>query len=134
VQPDGTSLRRCREFYAPGFNELGEALAERLGVTGTLYPFAWLIEDSPGYRIRSHTDCAGKVITCQVYLAEDDCHEDHGVVLHTRDRKVRRQIPYRFNFGYAFKVTANSWHRVERATACRRSLQLIYYSVPNPNV
>lgn len=137
AQPDGTSLRRCQSLddRFPHVAEYLRALNLPLGIeTAELFPFVFLVEDSPGYRIRSHTDCAGKVISCQVYLAQDDEHPELGVVLHNRDRTVKRQIPYRFNYGYAFQVSAHSWHRVEKAEHVRRSIQLIYYSTPNPNL
>lgn len=108
-------------------DETADAFRVRLDVyNGTLYPQALLVEDLPGYRIRRHTDCAGKVISSQVYLAEDDGHESQGVTLEDK------QIPYRFNYGYAFKVTKGSWHRVMKSETRRRSIQLIYYSMPNP--
>ena len=142
VKPDGTSLRKYW-FLADVFpniakqllsKELEQAFKEKFGLTGDLYPQALLIEDLPGYKIRRHTDCAGKVITCQIYFAEDEEHHDQGVILQDRDGFVRKQIPYSFNSGYAFKVTKYSWHRVLESKTRRRSIQLIYYSVPNPTL
>lgn len=135
VKPDGTSLRRYQplEQCFPEVSarlkaaETQQALRERLGVTATeLYPVVLLVEDLPGYWIRRHTDCAGKVISAQCYLAEDDQHETQGVCFEDK------QIPYLFNHGYAFKVTRGSWHRVRRSPTRRRSIQLIYYSTPEP--
>lgn len=137
AKADGTSLRKVQpveikfpliamKLKAPSVTA---AMCARLGVTKSpLYPLALLVEDLPGYRIRRHTDCAGKVISAQVYLADPGADEALGVCLESK------QIPYRFNHGYAFKVTGGSWHRVNRATATRRSLQLIYYDTPTPKL
>lgn len=139
---NGTSLRRywrLRDVFpaiAEQINtqDVEDAFREKFGVTGELFPQALLIEDAPGYKIRRHTDCAGKVITCQVYLADDHKHLDNGVLLQTRDGDSAKRIPYLFDHGYAFKVTNHSWHRVHNATVTRRSLQLIYYSTPAPHI
>jgi len=137
--PDGTSRRKYQPL-AERFPAIAEALLDgevlkafrkRLNAIGELYPVAILVEDSPGYWIRKHTDCAGKVISAQCYFAEDDAHETQGVRL---EGKADKQIPYRFNHGYAFKVTSNSWHRVRPSETRRRSLQLIYYNTPNPKI
>jgi len=137
AQADGTSLRRVQPL-SRAFSDIAErlcspevefALRRRLGVDmRTLYPIAQLVEDLPGYWIRRHTDCAGKVISAQVYLAEDDQHPTQGACFE------EKQMPYLFNHGYAFKVTNHSWHRVRRSATRRRSVQLIYYSIPNPRV
>lgn len=142
AKPDGTSLRKywLVENVSPELaqqlfsKELEQVFKEKFGVIGDLYPQAFLIEDLPGYKIRRHTDCAGKVITCQIYFAEDDEHKEQGVILQDRDGFVRKQIPYAFNHGYAFKVTTHSWHRVLESKTRRRSIQLIYYNVPNPKI
>lgn len=135
VKPDGTSLRRYQPLKQcfPDLDarlksaETQRAFCERLGVDAPeLYPVALLVEDLPGYRIRRHTDCAGKVISAQCYLAEDGAAETQGA------RFEEKQMPYRFNHGYAFKVTRGSWHRVNPSSAWRRSIQLIYYSTPEP--
>src|SRR5690349_710411 len=117
AKADGTSLRRVQPL-SRAFGDIAErlcssevesALCHRLGVTAQpLYPIAQLVEDLPGYWIRRHTDCAGKVISAQVYLAEDDQHERQGACFEDK------QMPYLFNHGYAFKVTKSSWHRVNR--------------------
>jgi hypothetical protein len=144
VQPDGTSLRRYQPV-ADAFPDIAQWLVsarlqakmcELLDVDPEqpLYPQALLVEDLPGYRIRRHTDCAGKVISAQVYLGQDDAHETRGVILQTVNGERMKQIPYRFNHGYAFKVTGSSWHRVLKADTGRRSIQLIYYSTQNPRI
>jgi hypothetical protein len=137
AKPDGTSLRRY-QFLDASFPEIAgrllsektkRALMDRLSVeTVELYPIALLVEDQPGYRIRRHTDCAGKVISAQCYLAENENHIDQGACFEGK------QMPYRFNTGYAFKVTRGSWHRVNKSETRRRSIQLIYYSMPNPTI
>lgn len=136
LKDDGTSLRKYQPL-ADAFPEIAarvtaesvqDAFKQRLGVFGELYPFALLVEDLPGYRIRRHTDCAGKVISAQCYLAEDGEPESQGVCLEGK------QIPYRFNHGYAFKVTRSSWHRVTKSAGRRRSVQLIYYNTPTPKL
>ncbi len=137
AKEDGTSLRKVQpveiafpliamKMKAPSVQI---ALCDLLGVAPqALYPLALLVEDLPGYRIRRHTDCAGKVISSQVYLADPGADESLGACLESK------QIPYRFNHGYAFKVTNGSWHRVNRATAVRKSIQLIYYNTPTPKL
>jgi hypothetical protein len=139
-KPDGSSLRK----YQPLEREFPEAAVllkskliedifkALLGVFQDVYPQALLIEDLPGYRIRRHTDCAGKVISAQVYLPDDKGVESQGVTLQTLYGDKVKQIPYRFNHGYAFKVTNHSWHRVFPSALGRRSVQLIYYSTPDP--
>lgn len=143
MKDDGTSLRRYQplEHAFPQIAErlkspeLQRALIDRLGVEeAQIYPTALLVEDAHGYRIRRHTDCAGKVITCQVYLADDDSHLEQGVVLQDRSGERTKQIQYGFNRGYAFKVTDHSWHRVHRSQTVRKSIQLLYYSTPTPRI
>lgn len=137
AKADGTSLRKIQPvelkfpLIAMGMRapSVAAAFSMRLGVTkAPLYPMALLVEDLPGYRIRRHTDCAGKVISSQVYLADAGADESLGVCLESK------QIPYRFNHGYAFKVTGGSWHRVNRSNAVRKSIQLIYYDTPTPKL
>lgn len=134
VRPDGTSLRKWQRLDArfPAIArrlELMEAtLREVLSVdAGDLYPHSILVEDLPGYRIRTHTDCDDKVITCQIYLAEDDEHQHQGAVLKGNGDV---QMPYLMNQGYAFKVDKNTWHRVNRSETGRRSIQVTFYSKP----
>lgn len=136
VQPDGTSLRRYQRldevFPDVAFDLLsGEVdFRDRFGgIDGPLWPLVLLVEDSPGYWIRKHTDCAGKVISAQCYLAQEGAPESQGVLLEGAEPK---QIPYRFNHGYAFRVTKGSWHRVRRCQMVRRSIQLIFYDTPTP--
>lgn len=136
VRPDGTSLRRYQPV-AERFPAVAAELFARedelriaFDVYGPLYPQALLIEDAPGYRIRRHTDCAGKVISAQVYLGNDA----EGVILQTRDGVLTKQIPYRVHHGYAFKVTDQSWHRVAVSKVVRRSIQLIFYDTPTPRI
>jgi hypothetical protein len=140
---DGAALRKY-QCVEDRFQSLAKALKsapleaafrERLGVYCALYPVAHLVEDAPGYKIRPHTDCAGKVITCQLYLAGSGDDETQGVILQTHGTGgVAKQIPYRRNHGYAFKVTDRSWHRVAQCAGRRRSLQLLYYATPNPAI
>jgi hypothetical protein len=142
-RPDGTS-RRQYQPVAEAFPDIADellsdavqtALVEKLDVTPQpLYPVALLIEDAPGYWIRLHPDSGGKVVTCQVYLPTEGGKENQGVVLQDRSGSVTKQIPYTFNRAYAFKVTKGSWHRVRRCEGPRRSIQLIYYSTPNPKM
>lgn len=142
VQADGTSLRRYQHFWKAFPEFAGDLVldwyfkhAQALNVIeDSVYPFMLLVEDAPGYKIRRHTDCAGKRISAQVYLPTETGHEDHGVIFQTLHGEKSKQIPYRFNHGYAFKVTKSSWHRVAPATVTRRSLQLIYYDTPTPNI
>jgi len=142
AQPDGTSLRKIQHLSAL-FPEIDarirsdavkDEFSDALEVDGKLYPICLLVEDLPGYKIRRHTDCAGKVITSQVYLADDESAHDRGVVLQTLDGKNWKRIPYSFNHGYAFKVTRCSWHRVAASSGVRKSLQLIYYDTPTPKL
>jgi len=135
VRPDGTSLRKWQMLdgrfpdIARRLESLEPTLREMLGVdAGRLYPHSILVEDLPGYRIRTHTDCDDKVITCQIYLAEDELHEQQGAVL--KGNGVDVQMPYLMNHGYAFKVGKNTWHRVNRSEAGRRSIQVLFYSRP----
>ena len=97
-----------------------------------LYPVALLVHDACDYRIRPHRDCAGKVLSSQIYLAEGVGHEDRGVTL--LGRRSRRQIPYSLNYGYAFAVSKHSWHEVKPCDGERKSIQLIYYDTPTPQL
>lgn len=133
VRPDGTSLRKWQRLDA-GFPDIARrleslepVLRKMLAVEGELYPHTILVEDLPGYRIRTHTDCDYKVISGQIYLAEDECHEQQGAVL---KGNVDVQMPYLMNHGYAFKVGRNTWHRVNRSETGRRSIQIVFYSTP----
>lgn len=135
-----TSLRRYQRLdqsfpaIARRIESLEGNFRDALGIGDggpELYPLMLLVEDLPGYHIRPHTDIACKVISVQIYLAEDDEHADQGVVLKGNPDK---QIPYLKNFGYAFQVTKKSWHYVKRSTTGRRSIQLIFYNTQNPVV
>ncbi len=133
VLPNGTSKRRWQPL-AERFPDVADdvlwmerSLRAALRVEGELHQCAILVEDAPDYWIRKHTDCNGKVISAQVYFPDPGAPETQGVVL-----EPDHQIPYRMNYGYAFKVSSHSWHRVRRAPLRRRSLQVIYYDRPQP--
>lgn len=111
-------------------SQLGSDWCNRLGVDAEeLYRVALFVDDEAGYRIRPHTDIAEKVISGQIYLAEDSDHEDYGALLLG---DVPRQMPYRLNFGYAFARSEHTWHEVKACDGPRKSIQLIYYATPNP--
>lgn len=138
VRPDGTSLRRYQPlaqhfqaFTAQAISDIEGCLKSFFRPAVPIYPLALLVEDAPGYWIRRHTDCAGKVISAQCYFASPGDDESRGVKL---EGDKTKQIPYRFNHGYAFRVTKGSWHRVTRSSGVRKSLQLIYYDTPAPNL
>jgi len=100
-----------------------------------LRPVAMLLRDLGGYKISIHSDSLRKAITTQYYLPANEAQVHLGTVLHTKDRatgqfekiKSLRFLP---NTGYAFPVTAESWHSVEQMSNSdgeRNSLMLIYY-------
>lgn len=92
-----------------------------------------LLRDLPGYVIRPHQDAPRKLITAQFYLPAD-CSQVHlGTSLYRRvggglEKLVT--LPFVPNTGYAFAVSPDSWHGVDRIPAGeppRNSLMLIWY-------
>lgn len=100
-----------------------------------LRPVAMLLRDLGGYKISIHSDSLRKAITTQYYLPKDDSQVHLGTVLHTKDaasgafQKIK-SLEFLPNTGYAFPVTADSWHSVEQMRDTdgeRNTLMLIYY-------
>jgi hypothetical protein len=98
-------------------------------------PVAMLLRDLGGYKISAHSDTFRKAITTQYYLPGDYSQLHLGTAFHTKDpdacgfSKVKT-LKFARNTGYAFPVTAESWHSVEPmkdSDGERNSLMLIYY-------
>lgn len=111
------------------------ALDQRALRAVKLRPVAMLLRDLGGYKISIHSDTFRKAITTQYYLPANDSQLHLGTTFHTKDSisgefsKVET-LKFARNTGYAFPVTADSWHSVEPMTNSdgeRNSLMLIYY-------
>jgi len=88
-----------------------------------------LQRDEPGYKIGIHPDTSDKVVLLQLYLAENDDHQEMGTALYRRageDFEKVDTLQYRVNSGYSFARTEESWHGVEPVGALRYSLTLNY--------
>jgi len=119
-----------------GFKTLfTRALDQRAIRNAHLRPVAMLLRDLGGYKISIHSDTFRKAITTQYYLPTDDSQLHLGTAFHTKQpgacgfSKVKT-LEFARNTGYAFPVTAESWHNVEPmkdSEGERNSLMLIYY-------
>lgn len=99
-----------------------------------LRPAAMLLRDLGGYKISIHSDSLRKAITTQYYLPGNASQAHLGTAFHRKaaDGSFIKATTLEFapNSGYAFAVTASSWHGVEQMTDTdgeRNSLMLIYY-------
>jgi hypothetical protein len=92
-----------------------------------------LVRDTDGYKINPHPDTPKKVVTVQFYLPADDSRPHLGTELYRRDGQsftAVNQVPFRPHYGYAFRVTKESWHGVPRrdlSAGARDSLMVLYY-------
>lgn len=120
-------------------DRLRDKLFDRLGMAtpAECYPFAFMVDDAPGYWIRKHPDTPQKIATLQWYFALPDDPEIMGTrmcdeVWEDNDRR----IPWLPNWGYAFEVTDKSFHEVRRGQCPRqrRSIQVIWYRTPEPSI
>jgi hypothetical protein len=134
--------RRTLESAAAviGSREVQEALLARYeDVLRERFPTRWrelalegtvkLQRDEPGYKIGIHPDTSDKVVLLQLYLAENDEHQEMGTALYRRAGEGFEKVdtlPYRVNSGYSFARTEESWHGVEPTGALRYSLTLNY--------
>ena len=98
-----------------------------------LHPAAMLLRDLGGYKISIHTDSPRKAITTQYYLPKSDSQTNLGTTFHSKMdggfQEVRR-MDFAPNTGYAFPVTADSWHGVGQmrdSDGERNTIMLIYY-------
>ena len=129
----GTLDGRRRSFWKPAADALGrpevkEALStafasavarrrvRRLPETTVRIS---LLRDLTGYKIRPHQDIPLKLFTMQLYLPLQPGNEHLGTTFYRVGREGRRleravTLPFRPNSGYAFAVTADSWHGVDR--------------------
>jgi hypothetical protein len=88
-----------------------------------------LQRDEPGYEIGIHPDTTDKVVLLQLYLAENEDHQEMGTALYRRTGQGFEKadtLRYRVNSGYSFARTEESWHGVEPIRALRYSLTLNY--------
>jgi hypothetical protein len=105
-----------------------------------LHPAPMLIRDLGGYKISVHCDSFRKAVTTQYYLPSTRSQVHLGTTFHTRDMETGefikvKSLEFAPNHGYAFAVTADSWHSVEQMTSAdgeRNSIMLIYYIDQGP--
>jgi len=96
-------------------------------------PQPCFMRDKQGYKIKPHPDSGGKIVTFQIYLPEDNSHENVGTIVNTRhgkEFKIHKQFKFHRNTAYAFPVSKNSWHSVDTLSDGdfdRNSLMSIYY-------
>tara|TARA_R110000751_G_scaffold23590_2_gene65142 strand:+ start:147 stop:920 length:774 start_codon:yes stop_codon:yes gene_type:complete len=126
------------------FEKSLSAREEALGSGPSVYgakPSVFLFRDKNGYKIAPHPDSAGKAITFQIYLPEDNSHENVGTIINKKvdkkenGRSCRSMVEharhkFHRNSGYAFPVNSQSWHSVDTLSAPdfdRNSLMVIYY-------
>ena len=119
-----------------GFKALfTRALDQRAIRDAKLRPVAMLLRDLGGYKISIHSDTFRKAITTQYYLPVDDSQLHLGTAFHTKNTRECgfskvKALDFSRNTGYAFPVTAESWHSVEPmkdSDGERNSLMLTYY-------
>ncbi|MEA3187796.1 MAG: hypothetical protein QOD99_1626 [Chthoniobacter sp.] len=123
-------------------NRFAPVLENRFGRSAraiAFHPAAMLLRDLGGYKISIHCDSFRKAVTTQYYLPAATTQTHIGTAFHTRDAignftQVKR-LEFAPNTGYAFPVTAESWHSVEQMTSAdgeRNSLMVIYYIDQGP--
>ncbi len=105
-----------------------------------LHPAPMLIRDLGGYKISVHCDSFRKAVTTQYYLPSNLSQVHLGTTFHTKDKATGaftkvKSLKFAPKHGYAFAVTADSWHSVEQMTSAdgeRNSIMLIYYIDQGP--
>lgn len=96
-------------------------------------PAVMLLRDLGGYKISVHTDSLRKAITTQYYLPSDDSQIHLGTSLHAGEGEGYskfKTLDFLPNTGYAFPVSSESWHSVQKMISSdrpRNSLMVIYY-------
>jgi len=94
------------------------------------------MKDTQGYYISPHRDHGLKVLTTQIYLPEDNTHENSGTIMNIKEGEQfinYKQFKFHRNTSYAFVRSANSWHSVDTLTEDnfdRNSIMFIYYKYP----
>lgn len=140
LQPDGSYARHFK-MLARGEGAVSEAftreLFAQLGVKheGPVFPEVALMRDLPGFFISPHPDKPEKLATLQLYLPADDSQKGLGTCFYSDEgRALALKLLFSPNTGYAFKVTKDSWHGVQRippGSAPRHSLLIVWYTKPD---
>ncbi|MCE9543521.1 MAG: DUF3876 domain-containing protein [Verrucomicrobia bacterium] len=112
-----------------------DSLNKRFGDPETVKfkPAVMLLRDLGGYKISVHTDTFRKAITTQYYLPSDDSQIHLGTSLHAGEGEKYskfKTLDFLPNTGYAFPVSPESWHSVQKMDSSdrpRNSLMVIYY-------
>jgi hypothetical protein len=99
-----------------------------------MFPIPVLTRDTPGYLITPHTDTQWKGITVQLYLPPDRSMPHIGTIFHQKladgTLAKERQMTFAPNSGYAFAVSGDTWHSVDRIgdeVKTRDSILLTYF-------
>ena len=96
-----------------------------------------IVRDKKGYSIDPHPDVVDKVITTQIYLPEDNIHENIGTIINIKEGEQfinYKQLKFHRNTSYALVRSKNSWHSVDTLKTednfDRNSIQFTYYKDP----
>jgi len=132
-----TKQMNCNQVnsaYADKFSKVLELVKGKPVGRIKLNSFPVLFRDIAGYKISIHPDSRRKAITTQFYFPADESQAHLGTLLHEKlsdgSFDPGKTIRFAPNSGYAFAVTPDSWHSVNKMNSGdrpRNSLMIIFY-------
>jgi hypothetical protein len=109
-------------------------LFNKFNLTHFAVPRVTLCRDLRGYTIKPHPDIYTKALTFGAYLPPNNQQEHLGTVFYSQARDFTfekvKTLQFKCNSAFAFPVTHNSWHGVEKLSEAeieRNTLFITYY-------
>ena len=132
-----TKILHSKELKALFFDKFKDTLVKSNRHKLQCSPQPCFMRDKTSYKIKPHPDSLGKIVTFQIYLPEDNSHENVGTIVNTDKGHgsserfpIYKQFKFHRNTAYAFPVSKTSWHSVNTLVdeeIDRNSLMSIYY-------
>ena len=87
-----------------------------------------VICDRKGFWLKPHCDIKEKLISCLLFINNENESENLGTDFYDSDLKKVKTLPYKHNYGYFFSSGPNTWHGMEKKEIVkeRRCLQVNY--------
>ena len=87
-----------------------------------------VICDRKGFWLKPHCDIKEKLISCLLFINNENESENLGTDFYDNDLKKVKTLPYKHNYGYFFSSGPNTWHGMEKKEIVkeRRCLQVNY--------
>ena len=137
VIQEANTILKSKELQDAYFTKFKKALIKEERSNTSVYCNPTLMRDVKGYSISPHRDHHRKVITTQIYLPQDNTHENCGTIMNIKEGEQfinYKQFKFHRNTSYAFVRSDNSWHSADISTENnfdRNSIMFIYYTEAN---